>query len=156
MARIQVLVALVATFIITTIGACAYYQLSIGNANPKNAIMSEALRVCLKDLGSLRYSTLTQGGTIIVLSNDQIEDTSLPRSMGSLKIVVLNQATIDAKAAAEGPFLYLVFNEVNVYEDTAYVSFHVTGIFDSGSGGSINLTLQDGIWVGEGGFWWIA
>jgi hypothetical protein len=72
--------------------------------------------------------------------------------MGSLKIVVLNQAAINAKAAAEGPLLYLVFDEVNVYEDTAYVSFYVTGIFDSGSGGSINLTLQDGIWVGEGGF----
>jgi len=156
MARIRVLVALVATFLITTIGACAYYQLSIGDANPKNAIMREALRVCLKDLGSLRYSTLTQGGTIIVLSNDQIEDASLPRSMGSLKIVVLSQATIDAKAAAEGPFLYLVFDEVNIYDDIAYVSFYVTGIFDSGSGGSISLTRQNKTWVGEGGFWWIA
>ena len=43
MARIRVLVALVATFLITTIGACAYYQLSIGDANPNTAIMREAL-----------------------------------------------------------------------------------------------------------------
>ena len=156
MARVGFSAAIVATLLMATIGLCVYYQLGVQDANPKNAVVKEALRVCTRDLGSLRYSELTQGGTIIILSNDQIGDVMMPRVLGGLKLLVLSQAAIDAKAAVEGPFLYLVFKEVNVYEDTAFVSYYVTGIFDSGAGGSISLTRQDGVWVGEGGMFWIA
>jgi hypothetical protein len=148
MARIGI-VAVVATLLIITTGLSVYYQLSTQDVNPKNAVVKEALRVCTQDFG-------TQGGTIIILSNDQIEDVQIPGDLMGVKLQVLSRGAIDAKAAVDGPFLYLVLDEVNVYDKTALVTYYLTGVFDSGMGGSINLTLENGVWVGEGGFWWIA
>jgi hypothetical protein len=80
----------------------------------------------------------------------------MPRDLAGVKLQVLSREAIDAKAVVDGSFLYLVFKEVNVYDNTAFVSFYLTGVFDSGAGGSVNLTLENGVWVGEGGFYWIA
>jgi hypothetical protein len=140
-----------ATLLIATTGICVYYQFSTQEANPKDAVVKEALRVCTQDL----YMT-GHRNTIILLSNDQIGDVNMPRDLAGVRIQVLSREAIDAMAAVDGPFLYLVFKEVNVYDDTALVSFYLTGVFDSAMGGSINLTLENGVWVGEGGFWWTA
>ena len=156
MARLGFVTAMVATLLIATIGLSVYYQLNTQEANPRNAVVREALRVCTRDPGSSRYSMLTQWGTIFILSNSVIGNVTLPDEVGGLKLTVFSQAEIDAKAAAVGPFLYLVFDEVSVYEDTAFVSFHATGVFDSGAGWRVSLTRRDGVWVGEGGMFWIA
>ncbi len=151
MARAKLLATLMATLLITTTGICLYYQFSTQDANPKNAVVKEALMVCTQDLYLMGHKE-----TIIILSNDQIIDVKMPRDLAGVKVQVLNREAIDVKAAADGPFQYLVFKEVNVYDYTAFVSFYLTGVFDSGAGGSINLTLENGVWVGEGGFVWIA
>ncbi len=153
MARAKLLATIMATLLIATTGICVYYQFSTQDANPKDAVVKEALRVCTKDL---RYYMLTQENTIIILSNEQIVNIKIPRDVVGVKFQVLSKEAIDAKTAADGPFLYLVFKEVNVYDNTAFVSFYLTGVFDSGAGGSVNLTLENGVWVGEGGFYWIA
>jgi hypothetical protein len=150
MARVKLLATFMATLLIATTGICVYYQFSTQDANPKNAVVKEALRVCTQDL------LLGYRDTLIILSNEQIGDVKIPTDLAEVRIQVLSREAIDAKAAVDGPFLYLVFKEVNVYDDTAFVSFYLTGVFDSGSGGSINLTLKEGVWVGEGGFYWIA
>ncbi|MCX6653934.1 MAG: hypothetical protein NTY03_02305 [Candidatus Bathyarchaeota archaeon] len=139
-----------ATLLIATTGICIYYQYNTQDANPKDAVVKEALRVCTQDL------LLGYRSTLIILSNDQIKDVEMPTDLAEVKLLVLSKEAIDAKAAVDGPFLYLVFKEVNVYDNTAFVSFYLTGVFDSGAGGSINLTLENGVWVGEGGFYWIA
>jgi len=153
MARVKLLATLMATLLITNTAICIYYQFNTQSANPKNSVVKEALRVCTKDL---RYFMLTQENTIIILSNEQIGDVKMPRDLAGVKSQVLSREAIDAKAAADRPFLYLVFKEVNVYDNTAFVSFYLTGVFVAGAGGSVNLTLENGVWVGEGGFWWIA
>jgi hypothetical protein len=139
-----------ATLLIATTGICVYYQFSTQDVNPKNAVVKEALRVCVEDLYMMGHRN-----TIIILSNDQIGDVKIPRDLCGVKFQVLSIEAIDAMMAVDGPFLYLVFKEVNVYDNTALVSFYLTDVFDSAMGGSINLTLN-GVWVGEGGFWWIA
>ena len=156
MLRIGSLAALLAILRLATSGLCVYYQLNTQTLNPKNVVVKEALRIAIKDLGFPRYSELTQGGTIIILENDQITDVTMPRDVSGTRIQLLSREAIDAKVTVEGPFQYLVLKEVNVYDNTALVTYYLTGVFDSGAGGSINLTLRDGVWVGEGGIWWIA
>jgi hypothetical protein len=153
MASAKLLATLIATLLITSTGICVYYQFNTQDVNPKNAVVKEALRVLTKDL---RYFMLNQENTIIILSNEQIEDVKMPRDLAGVKFQVLSREAIDVRAAVNGPFLYLVFKEVNVYDNTAFVSFYLTGVFDSGAGGSVNLTLENGAWVGEGGFYWMA
>jgi hypothetical protein len=150
MTRIGIAIV-IATLLVATTGLCIYYQLSTKDTNPKNAVIKEALRVCTQDL-----NILANGSTIIILSNNQIEDVKMPMDVAGVKLQVLSREAIDAKSAVDGPFLYLVFDEVNVYDNTAFISFDMTGLFDSGFGGSINLTLENGVWVGEGGLSWIA
>ncbi len=44
MARAKLLATIMATLLIATTGICVYYQFSIQDANPKDAVIKEALR----------------------------------------------------------------------------------------------------------------
>jgi hypothetical protein len=114
MARAKLLATIMATLLIATTGICVYYQFSIQDANPKDAVIKEALRVCTQDLYMMGHRN-----TIILLSNDQIGDVNMPTDLVGVKFQVLSREAIDAMMAVDGPFLYLVFKEVNVYDDTA-------------------------------------
>lgn len=138
---------------ITTLAAIQQHAL---NSNPKNVVVTEALKTIMSHNISSRYSLLTQTGEIIILENDQIEGITTPSQINRIPVTILSQAEINAKAEAEGRFLYLVLDEVRVDSDTAHINFYMTGIFDAGAGGAIDLTLENGIWVGEGGVHWIA
>jgi hypothetical protein len=124
-------------------------------SSEKTYIIRESIRLSLNE-STISRRVVRADSTIIILSNSQLENIIMPQEVGSVKLVVLSQEEIDAKASAEGPFLYLVFKEVNFGKERIYVSIDATGVFDSGAGCSISFFRQDGIWVGEITGGWIA
>jgi DNA-binding transcriptional ArsR family regulator len=124
-------------------------------SSEKTYIVRETLHLCLNS--SLLGRRLTSNnGTIIILSNGPIANIVMPRVVNEAKLLVLSQDVIDAKTADEGPFMYLVFNEVTIGDDRAFASVRATGVFDAGAGCWVSFTRQDGIWVGEVTGFWIA
>ncbi len=156
MASARLLAAVMAVLLLTITVAGAYGQIAARDADPRNAIVNESIRVILNHLGS-HYELLTRNGTITILVNEQTRGVTLPETLKGHPVHLLDEAAIAEKTHREGAFLYLVFSELTTYPDgTALVRFRLTGVFDTGAGGSIRLTQHDGIWFGEGGAYWIA
>lgn len=124
-------------------------------SSEKTYIIRESIRLSLAE-STIKSRVVRDDSSVIILSNSQIENIVMPQDVAGLKMVVLNQDAIDAKASAEGPFLYLVFKEVSFGKERIYVSMNAFGVFDSGAGCSVSFFRQDGIWVGEITGGWIA
>ncbi len=87
----------------------------------------------------------------VVLSAELIEGVDVPSWIGGYKILLLSPAEIEAKAEAEGPFMYLTFTKFDPNPDNVMVSINSVGIFDAGGGMTIQFRLTGTVYS-----WWIA
>lgn len=103
------------------------------------------------------YRLLVEGGEAIVLSSENIEDVQVPEVPG-FEIHVLSPEEIQDRANAEGDYLYLFFNPIEVETaDKVNVSFgsqwavaeDSTAGYLSGGGLQMVYERQGEGWVGE-------
>jgi len=123
----------------------------------KTEIVRLSLERALVDQEIPDYVLLVEGGDPIVLSSENIEDLQAPEVPGH-EVIVLSPGEIQARADAEGDFLYLHFNPFDVETaDKVNVGFgsqwavaqdSTTGYL-SGGGMQMVYERQGDGWVGE-------
>jgi len=86
------------------------------SADDKSQIVRLTLERTLVDQEIPDYNLLTAGGDELILSSENIEDVEIGDVPG-IDLVVLSREEIQAKADAEGDFLYLFFNPFEVETD---------------------------------------
>jgi hypothetical protein len=147
------------------LGACQGAMQEQGfTTDDKSEIVRLTLERALGDQEIPDYGLLTAGGKTLVLSSENIEDVDVGPVPG-FELVVLSRDEIQAKADAEGDFLYLFFNPFEEESiDRVKVSFGsqwaVAQDSTSGylSGGGLQLVYDrrpEG-WVGEVVAAWIS
>ena len=153
--RKRSLIALLFLFLFT---ACQSAGQEEGFSNDDKAeIVQLTLERALADQEIPDYSLLTAGGDELILSSENIEDVDIGE-VPRFDLVLLSKEEIQAKADAEGDFLYLFFNPFEVEtDDLVNVSFgsqwavaqdSTTGYL-SGGGFEIAYERQSEGWVGE-------
>jgi hypothetical protein len=84
------------------------------------------------------------------LSTELGGDVDGPRLIGGYRLLLLNPEEIEARAEAEGAFLYLRFTRFEPNPDNIIVSIQTSGIFDTVAGISIQFKLTGtiyGAWI---------
>jgi hypothetical protein len=123
----------------------------------KAEIVQLTLEKALVDQEIPDYTLLTAGGDELILSSENIEDVEIEDVPG-IDLVVLSREEIQAKADAEGDFLYLFFNpfeeesvdRINVGFGSQWaVAQDSTAGYLSGGGWQLVYERQPDGWVGE-------
>jgi hypothetical protein len=130
----------------------------------KAEIVQLTLEKALVDQEIPDYTLLTAGGDELILSSENIEDVEIEDVPG-IDLVVLSREEIQAKADAEGDFLYLFFNpfeeesvdriNVGFGSQWAVAQDSTTGYL-SGGGLQMVYERQPEGWVGEVVAMWIS
>jgi hypothetical protein len=130
----------------------------------KSEIVQLTLERALVDQEIPDYGLLTAEGNELILSSENIEDVDVGEVPG-FDLVVLSPEEIQAKADAEGDFLYLFFNpfeeesvdRVNVSFGSQWaVAQDSTSGYLSGGGLQLVYDRQPEGWVGEVTAMWIS
>lgn len=106
----------------------------------ESEIVYETLQIALIEEGMIRNTST------VVLSTELIEDVKLPAHVGGYKVLPLDPEEIEARAEAEGAFLYLRFTRFEPNPDHIIVSIQTSGIFDTVEGISIQFKLTGTIY----------
>lgn len=112
----------------------------------KSVIVYETLKIALVEEEIQTFSPLTHNATTVVLSTELIEDVDLPRLIGDYRVLPLSPEEIEAKAEAEGPFLYLQFTKLEPNPENMLTSIETTGVFDVIGGITVQFKLTGTIY----------
>ncbi len=107
----------------------------------ESVIVYETLKIALVEEEIPTFSSLTHNATTVVLSTELIEDVDLPRLIGGFRVLPLSPEEIEAKAEAEGPFLYLRFTKLEPNPENMLASIETTGVFDVVGGVTVQFKL---------------
>lgn len=130
----------------------------------KSEIVQLTLERALVEQEIPDYSLLVAGGNELILSSENIEDVQIGTVPG-FDLVILSREQIQAKADAEGDFLYLFFNPFEEEtEDRVNVSFgsqwavaeDSTSAYLSGGGLQMVYERRPEGWLGEVVAAWIS
>ncbi len=116
----------------------------------ESEIVYETLQIAIMEERIPTHSIITHNTSTIILSTKRIEDVNVPRRVGGYKLLLLSPEEIEAKANAEGDFLYLVFTKFDPNPENMMVKIETEGIFQMGGGMTIQFTLTGTIYQ-----WWI-
>ena len=126
-------------------------------ADDKTEVVRLSLERALVDQEIPDYQLLVQESDEIVLSSENISDIEVPEIPG-YQLLLLTPEEIQAKANAEGDFLYLQFNpfEVNSPDEVGVGLGSQWAVADAStvgylSGGGLQMlyTREDAGWIGE-------
>jgi hypothetical protein len=109
-------------------------------------IVYETLQMAIPKFGDLTHDTST-----IILSTELIEDVNVPRRVRGYRLLLLSPEEIEAKAMAEGDFLYLHFTKFDPNPENMMVNIESTGIFNVVQGMNIQFKL-----TGTSYYMWIS
>ena len=98
-----------------------------------------------------KFGAITHDTSSIILSTELIEDVNVPRRVGGYRLLLLSPEEIEAKAMAEGDFLYLHFTKFDPNPENMMVNIESTGIFDVVQGMNIQFKL-----TGTSYYGWIS
>ena len=122
-----------------------YDSLSESQTEPQkrleSVMVSETLQIAITEKTIPTYSILTHNTSTIILSTELIEDVDVPRRVGGYRLLFLSPEEIEAKAMAEGDFLYLVFTKFDPNPENMRVKIGTEGIFQVGGGLTIQFSL---------------
>jgi hypothetical protein len=107
----------------------------------ESEIVYETLKIALFEERITTFSSPTYNTSTVVLSTELIEDVDVPRRIGDYRVLLLSPEEIEAKAEAEGPFLYLLFTKFEPNPEHAIVNIQTAGIFDSVEGIGLGFKL---------------
>jgi len=114
----------------------------------ESEIVYETLKIVLIEEKISSLNDLIHNTSTVVLSTELIEDVNVPRRVGGYKVLPLDPEEIEARAEAEGAFLYLRFTKFEPNPDNILVSIQTSGIFDYVEGISIQFKLTGKIYQG--------
>ncbi len=109
-------------------------------------IVYETLQMAIPKFGAITHNTNT-----IILSTELIEDVNVPRRVRGYRLLLLSPEEIEAKAMAEGAFLYLHFTKFDPNPENMMVKIESTGILNMVQGMTIQFKL-----TGTTGHIWIS
>ncbi len=107
----------------------------------ESEIVCETLKIALVEEEISTFSSLTYNTTTVVLSTELIEDVEVPRRVGGYRVLPLSPEEIEAKAEAEGAFLYLQFTKLEPNPENMLVSIQTKGVFDVVGGITVQFKL---------------
>jgi hypothetical protein len=116
----------------------------------ESEIVYETLKIVLIEEKMLTSSSPLYNASTVVLSTELVGDVDVPRLIGGYRLLLLNPEEIEARAEAEGAFLYLRFTRFEPNPDNIIVSIQTSGIFDTVAGISIQFKLTGtiyGAWI---------
>ena len=109
-------------------------------ARAQDSLASEIVYETLQ-MAIPRFGALTQDTSTIILSTELIEDVNVPRRVKGYRLLLLSPEEIEAKAMAEGDFLYLHFTKFDPNPENMRVNIESTGIFNMVQGMTIQFSL---------------
>ena len=127
-----------------------YESLSESQTEAQNSLASEIVYETLQ-MAIPRFSALTYNTSTIILSTNKIENVDVPRRVGGYRLLLLSPEEIEAKAMAEGDFLYLHFTKFDPNPENMMVNIEQIGIFDMVQGMNIQFKL-----TGTSYYGWIS
>ena len=118
------------------------YDSLIGSqTEAQNSLASEIVYETLQ-MAIPRFGALTHDTSTIILSTELIEDVNVPRRVRGYRLLLLSPEEIEAKAMAEGDFLYLHFTKFDPNPENMMVNIEQTGIFNVVQGMNIQFKLN--------------
>jgi len=124
------------------------YESFIGSqTEAQNSLASEIVYETLQ-MVIPKFSALTHDTSTIILSTELIEDVNLPRRVRGYRLLLLSLEEIEAKAMAEGAFLYLHFTKFDPNPENMMVNIESTGIFNMVQGMNIQFKLTGTTYYG--------
>jgi hypothetical protein len=149
---------LIVSLLLLLLVACQTAGQEEGFSNDdKSQIVQLTLEKALVEQEIPDYTLLTAGGDELILSSENIEDVEIG-DMPGIDLVVLSREEIQARADAEGDFLYLFFNPFEVETDDRVnsgfgsqwaVGQDSTAGYLSGGGWQMVYERQPDGWVAE-------
>ena len=118
-----------------------YESLSGSQTDVQNSLASEIVYETLQ-MAIPRFGALTHDTSTIILSTELIEDVNVPRRVKGYRLLLLSLEEIEAKALAEGAFLYLHFTKFDPNPENMMVNIEQTGIFNVVQGMNIQFKLN--------------
>jgi hypothetical protein len=112
----------------------------------ESEIVFETLQMAIVEKRIPTYGSITHNTSTIILSTKRIEDVNVPRRVGGYKLLLLSPEEIEAKAMAEGDFLYLIFTKFDPNPENIMVKIQSEGIFNVVGGMTIQFTLTGTIY----------
>jgi len=112
----------------------------------ESEIVHETLKIVLIEEKMLTSSSPMYNASTVVLSTELIGDVDVPRLIGGSRLLLLNPEEIEARAEAEGAFLYLRFTRFEPNPNHIIVSIRTAGMFDNAEGISIQFKLTGTIY----------
>lgn len=113
----------------------------------ESEIVYETLQIALIEERIPGYSLMTHNTSTIILSTELIEGIDVPSRVGSFRLLLLSPEEIEAKAEAEGDFMYLVFTRFEPNPENMMVTINTEGVFDSGGSFAMQFKLSGIIYV---------
>ena len=101
----------------------------------ESEIVYETLQIALIEEEMIRNTST------VVLSTELVGDVNVPGRVGGYKVLPLDPEEIEARAEAEGAFLYLRFTRFEPNPENILVSIQTAGVFDSAEGITIQFKL---------------
>ena len=127
------------------------YESFIGSqAKAQNSLASEIVYETLQ-MAIPKFGDLTHDTSTIILSTELIEDVNVPKRVRGYRLLLLSPEEIEAKAMAEGAFLYLHFTKFDPKPENMMANIESTGIFNMVQGMNIQFTL-----TGTAYYMWIS
>ena len=117
-----------------------YYSILGSQTEAQNSLASEIVYETLQ-MAIPSFGALTHDASTIILSTELIEDVNVPRRVKGYRLLLLSPEEIEAKALAEGDFLYLHFTKFDPNPENMMVNIEQTGIFDMVQGMNIQFKL---------------
>ena len=112
----------------------------------ESEIVFETLQIALMEELIPDHHIITHNTSTVVLSTELIEDVNVLGRVGFYRLLLLSPEEIEAKANAEGDFLYLVFTRFEPNPENIMVTINTKGLFDMGGGMNIQFKLTGTIY----------
>ena len=127
-----------------------YNSILGSQTDTENSLASEIVYETLQ-MAIPRFGALTHDTSTIILSTELIEDVNVPKRVKGYRLILLSPEEIEAKAMAEGDFLYLHFTKFDPNPKNMMVNIESTGIFNMVQGMNIQFKL-----TGTSYYGWIS